>query len=1171
MKKAFSLLLVFVMLISTIPMTALATEGSKAICNHTYESGVCTVCGEVDPNALAGKTISILGASISTYAGTSNGSAADTTNSTIRNNVKYYPNTTIPEVTLDDTWWMQVTRDLGLRLLVNNAWSGSAILLERSGTVGAYVDRCVQLHDNTGDNAGEEPDIICVQMGFNDFSYGKDTLGTADIDYDTLITANGYGTPTTTMEATAIMLDKMVKRYPNAEIYMFNHFKRIGQSASDTALMEQLNASIATVCARFGVTVVDLYTSLTEPSHIGDGRLHPNRLGMDTISEAVKKAIITHTDYAVETHNVTLNLNGVTADYVDNKIMVSGDSFSCSLTAEYGKELSVSVSMGGEDITDAAYENGTVSIESVTADVVIAAEATDIDLFVFAGQSNMMGASVLEPEVDTFTDKSLEYKYVPKLRGEATGTFVSAQNPAGEFYYNDLTAAYGDKLNDLDYKSSLSNYSANTYFCPAMRDSVKGFSAQSEADTYPAASLAPYFVTEYAEYGHSSVYAHMAKGSNKIVDYFTEEMVDRYNTLIREYNDQNGKAYSTLSVDSLSGAGNAFNDKYNAMVEDYAAFAPDNTVKNKCFVWLQGESDGSSYIKYKLKMQVLWEYLQELGFTHFFVLRVGYWGNTGILNVIKAQEDFCAENDNCYIVTRAPSLIPHPTATTDNWWINEPSEEYDSCRDSYLVNSSNNHFNEKAMQIFAERSAANVHRILHQGLEPVLEEENIQGMIEEKPEVEAPEDTTPYTTYIGTEVFRNGLSISNKSNVWKECTSSSAASTDLVPVKSTDSVWLQYVFFLSEAHAVGGFYDEEGKLVAPLYYKDFGFTLGGGSGEAAFKTPAYTNRVSIADVEAITGQKIAFVRFTAWKASKGGYANTEARIYHAEEHTHTYENGTCTVCGENEPHTHTYTPTVTPPTCTEQGYTTYTCECGDSYVDSYVPAKGHFFGKWIVTTAPTCTATGTERRDCDACDHYETRTVNALGHTYGEDDLCIVCGKYIVTEPTLLNIDGVWYYYENGLKTATTTLVKYQGKWFYIQGGKWNSKMAEGLYKYNGVYFWIKSGKWDSKIEDGLYKHSGKWFYINNGKWASTKKGIIKHEGKDFYVTSGKWDSKKTTLYKKDGKYYAIKSGKWYKGKNIIKYNGKKYYVNKGYAQTSFSGKTTINGKKCTVKKGIIK
>ena len=39
-------------------------------------------------------------------------------------------------------------------------------------------------------------------------------------------------------------------------------------------------------------------------------------------------------------------------------------------------------------------------------------------------------------------------------------------------------------------------------------------------------------------------------------------------------------------------------------------------------------------------------------------------------------------------------------------------------------------------------------------------------------------------------------------------------------------------------------------------------------------------------------------------------------------------------------HTHSYTPTVTAPTCTEQGYTTYTCVCGDSYVDDYVDATG---------------------------------------------------------------------------------------------------------------------------------------------------------------------------------------------------------------------------------------
>ena len=185
MKRTLSFLLTLLMLVTSLPLNAFTVLAEELTAEET--------------SPLAGKTISILGASISTYAGTSNGKGAETTNSTIAGNVKYYPNNTIPEVTLEDTWWMQTAEDLGLRLLVNNAWSGSAILPERSGTVGAYVDRCVQLHDDTGENAGEEPDIICIQMGFNDFSYGKDTLGNAEIDYDALITADGYGTPSTTM------------------------------------------------------------------------------------------------------------------------------------------------------------------------------------------------------------------------------------------------------------------------------------------------------------------------------------------------------------------------------------------------------------------------------------------------------------------------------------------------------------------------------------------------------------------------------------------------------------------------------------------------------------------------------------------------------------------------------------------------------------------------------------------------------------------------------------------------------------------------------------------------------------------------------------------------------------------------------------------------------------
>jgi len=46
-----------------------------------------------------------------------------------------------------------------------------------------------------------------------------------------------------------------------------------------------------------------------------------------------------------------------------------------------------------------------------------------------------------------------------------------------------------------------------------------------------------------------------------------------------------------------------------------------------------------------------------------------------------------------------------------------------------------------------------------------------------------------------------------------------------------------------------------------------------------------------------------------------------------------------------EVHIHAYTDTVTAPTCKEQGYTTHSCSCGHSYVDSYVDALGHSYGK----------------------------------------------------------------------------------------------------------------------------------------------------------------------------------------------------------------------------------
>ncbi len=71
---------------------------------------------------------------------------------------------------------------------------------------------------------------------------------------------------------------------------------------------------------------------------------------------------------------------------------------------------------------------------------------------------------------------------------------------------------------------------------------------------------------------------------------------------------------------------------------------------------------------------------------------------------------------------------------------------------------------------------------------------------------------------------------------------------------------------------------------------------------------------------------------------------------------------------ENEFHIHEYILTVTPPTCTEKGYTTYVCSiCGDSYVDDYIDALGHFQGRVVVVDA-TAVKDGSKTIYCAVCD-----------------------------------------------------------------------------------------------------------------------------------------------------------------------------------------------------------
>ena len=80
-----------------------------------------------------------------------------------------------------------------------------------------------------------------------------------------------------------------------------------------------------------------------------------------------------------------------------------------------------------------------------------------------------------------------------------------------------------------------------------------------------------------------------------------------------------------------------------------------------------------------------------------------------------------------------------------------------------------------------------------------------------------------------------------------------------------------------------------------------------------------------------------------------------------------------------EAHEHSYTAVVTPPTCTEKGYTTHTCSCGDSYVDTYVDALGHAWDSGTVTKQPTATETGVRTYTCTRCSATKTETIPATG------------------------------------------------------------------------------------------------------------------------------------------------------------------------------------------------
>lgn len=219
----------------------------------------------------AGKKFSILGDSISTFAGY-----------IPSGNKVYYTGSNAGVSGVEDIWWKKLIDALGAELLVAEAWSGSRVTTTAGTEAAGCMARCQSL--GTG---GTEPDVILVYMGINDFnnavtlgSYG----GEGDLPTDTAAFREAY----------AVMLDKILTAYPRAEVWACTlpYCERTGDNVfpernGNGETLDAWNEAIRDLAALFGVKVLehakcgltyqnmDLYMG---DYSAGEG-LHPNAAG----------------------------------------------------------------------------------------------------------------------------------------------------------------------------------------------------------------------------------------------------------------------------------------------------------------------------------------------------------------------------------------------------------------------------------------------------------------------------------------------------------------------------------------------------------------------------------------------------------------------------------------------------------------------------------------------------------------------------------------------------------------------------------------------------------------------------------------------------------------------------------------------------------------------------
>lgn len=242
-----------------------------------------------------GKKVSIIGDSISTYAGWLPSDVPGYSGSAYE---AYYPHGDVNSVT--KTWWYQMAQILGISPGDINtcSWGGSRVTGDSEATTTAFAG-CSDRRITDLQVRGYEPDIVLVFISCNDWGQNV-PVGTWSVDS----ALPAEGTITTMREAYALMLSKIHAALPYARVFcctILDDYRRDATSGwpsnnGNGVSTYAWNQNIIEIAHALGCDVIDMHECGLNYSNIAanavDTGLHPNTKGMSMMAKKVAAELI---------------------------------------------------------------------------------------------------------------------------------------------------------------------------------------------------------------------------------------------------------------------------------------------------------------------------------------------------------------------------------------------------------------------------------------------------------------------------------------------------------------------------------------------------------------------------------------------------------------------------------------------------------------------------------------------------------------------------------------------------------------------------------------------------------------------------------------------------------------------------------------------------------------